>query len=89
MDHRDSDPPWTGGHCRSRELAGARPPAAPGLGITGEEAGEVEEATGITLACSSELGKRRIGGAMAGKNPAASGSVGARYGAGEEERRVW
>jgi hypothetical protein len=22
-------PPWTGGHCLSRELAGARPPAAP------------------------------------------------------------
>ncbi len=89
MDHRDSGPPWTGGHCRSRELAGARPPTAPGLGITGEEAGEVEEATGITLACSSELGKQRIGGATALRNPAASSSVGARYGAGEEERRVW
>jgi hypothetical protein len=22
-------PPWTGGHCRAWELAGARPPAAP------------------------------------------------------------
>jgi hypothetical protein len=22
-------PPWTGGHCRSRDLAGAWPPAAP------------------------------------------------------------
>jgi hypothetical protein len=48
-------------------FTGVRPPATPGLGITGEEAGEVEEATGITLACSSELGKRRIGGATAGK----------------------
>ncbi len=49
----------------------------------------MEEATGITLACSSELGKRGIGGATAGRNPVASGSVGAWYGAGEEERRVW
>jgi hypothetical protein len=26
---RRPSPPWTGGHCCSRELAGARPPAAP------------------------------------------------------------
>jgi hypothetical protein len=26
---RRPGPPWTGGHCHARELAGARPPAAP------------------------------------------------------------
>jgi hypothetical protein len=26
---RRPGPPWTGGHCRAQELAGARPPAAP------------------------------------------------------------
>jgi hypothetical protein len=26
---RRPGPPWTGGHCRSRELTGARPPAVP------------------------------------------------------------
>jgi hypothetical protein len=29
VDHWDSGPPCTGGHCRSQELTGARPAAAP------------------------------------------------------------
>ncbi len=84
-------PPWTNVGVNSGHdgaLTGARPPAAPGLGITGEEAGEVEEATVSTFVCSSELGRRGIGGATGMKNRRRSGSVGARSGAGERERRA-
>jgi hypothetical protein len=40
VDHRDSGPPWTGGHCRSPELAGAQPPAAPVPESSDQGAGE-------------------------------------------------
>ena len=85
VDHRSSGPRWTG---RGR-LTGVWPPATPGLGVTGEGAGEVEEAAVSTLVGSSELGRRGIGGTTEVKNRRRSGSVGARSGAGEEEGRVW
>jgi hypothetical protein len=44
-------------HGRSRELTGARPPATPGLKVTGEGAGEVEEAAVSTFVGSLELGR--------------------------------
>jgi hypothetical protein len=49
----------------------------------------VEETAASTFVCSSELGRWGIGGATAMKNRRRSGSVGARSGAGEEEKRVW
>ena len=85
VDHRSSGPRWSG---RGR-LIGVRPPATPGLGIAGERAGEVEEATASTFVCSSELGRRGISGATAMKNRRRSGLVGARSAAGEEEKGVW
>jgi hypothetical protein len=39
---RRPGPPWTGGHCRSRELAGARPPAVPVPESSDRGAGERE-----------------------------------------------
>jgi hypothetical protein len=84
VDHQSSGPRCTG---RGR-LTGVRPPATPGLGVTGEGAGEVEEATASTFVCSSELRRRGIGGATRSENRRWSGSVGARSGAGEEEERV-
>jgi hypothetical protein len=74
-------------HGRPRELAGARPPAAPGLKVAGEGAGEVEEVAVSTLVGSSELGRWGNGGATEVKDRRRSGSVGARSGAGEEEER--
>jgi hypothetical protein len=65
-----------------------RPPATPGLEVTGEGAGEVEEAAVSTFVGSSELGRRGNGGAAGLKNWRRSGSVGARSGAGEEEERA-
>ena len=57
-------------------FTGVRPPATPGLGVAGEGAGEVEETAASTFVCSSELGRRGIGGATAMKNRRRSGSVG-------------
>jgi hypothetical protein len=42
-------------HGRPRELTEARSPATPGLKVTGEGAGEVEEAAASTFVGSSEL----------------------------------
>jgi hypothetical protein len=39
----DTDPPWTGGHCRARELTGARSPAAPVPESSDHGAGEGKE----------------------------------------------
>jgi hypothetical protein len=39
---RRPDPPWTGGHCRPRELTGARHPAAPVPESSDRGAGERE-----------------------------------------------
>jgi hypothetical protein len=45
-------------HSRPRELTGAWPPATPGLKVTREGAGEVEEAAAVsTFVGSSELGR--------------------------------
>jgi hypothetical protein len=51
-------------HGRPQELTRARPPATPGLKVTGEGAGEVEEAVVSTFVGSSELGKWGNGGAV-------------------------
>jgi hypothetical protein len=51
-------------HGRPRELAGARPPAAPGLKVAGEGAGEVEEVAVSTFVGSSELGRWGNGGTV-------------------------
>jgi hypothetical protein len=51
-------------HGRHRELTEARPPATPGLKVTGELAGEVEEAAVSTFVGSSELGKWGNDGAV-------------------------
>jgi hypothetical protein len=61
-------PPWTSGHGRPRELAGARPPATPGLKVVGVGAGEEEGSTEVPIPGSpgSEGGRaaeqRRNGG---------------------------
>jgi hypothetical protein len=44
-------------HGRPQELTGAWPPATPGLKVTGEGAGEVEEVAASTFVGSSELGR--------------------------------
>jgi hypothetical protein len=44
-------------HGRPWELIGARPPATPGLKVTGEGAGEVEEVVASTFVGSSEFGR--------------------------------
>jgi hypothetical protein len=49
---------------RLRELTGAWPPATPGLKVTGEGAGVVEEAAVSTFVCSSELKRWGNGGAV-------------------------
>jgi hypothetical protein len=49
-------------HARPRELTGARPPATPGLKVTGEGAREVEEAAVSTFVGSSKLGRWGNGG---------------------------
>jgi hypothetical protein len=49
-------------HGRPRELTGARPPATPGLMVTGEGAGEVEEAAVSTFVGSLNLGRWGNGG---------------------------
>jgi hypothetical protein len=62
VDHRDSGPPWTGGHCRSRELAGARPPAAPVPESSDRGAGEGEGGPTNSMAGLPRLGRRWKGG---------------------------
>jgi hypothetical protein len=51
-------------HGRPQELTRAWPPATPGLKVTGEGAGEVEEAAVSTFVGSSELGRWGNGGAV-------------------------
>jgi hypothetical protein len=50
-------------HGRPRELTGAWPPATPGLQVTGEGVGEVEEVVASTFVVSSELGRWGSGSA--------------------------
>jgi hypothetical protein len=67
VDHRDSDPPWTGGHCRSRELTGARPPAAPVPESSDRGAGEREGGPVNPMAGLPRLRGRWRGGSPATK----------------------
>jgi hypothetical protein len=62
VDHRDSGPPWTGGHGHSRELTGARPPAAPVPEISDRGAGEREDGPANSMAGLTWLGRRWKGG---------------------------
>jgi hypothetical protein len=70
MDNRDSGPPWTGGHCRSRELAGPRPPAAPMPESSDRRAGEGEGGPVNLMAGSPRLGRRWKGGLLATESSA-------------------
>jgi hypothetical protein len=51
-------------HGRPREHIGARPPATPGLKVTGEGTGEVEEVAVSTFVGSSELERWGNGGTV-------------------------
>jgi hypothetical protein len=70
VDHRDSGPPWTGGHCRSRELAGARPPAAPVPESSDRRAGKGEEGPANSMAGMLRLTRRWKGGSPATESSA-------------------
>jgi hypothetical protein len=50
-------PPWTGDHCRSQELAGARPPAAPVPESSDRGAGEREGGPANSMAGLPRLGR--------------------------------
>jgi hypothetical protein len=65
VDHRNSGPPWTGGHCRSRELVGARPPAAPVSKSSDRRAGEGEGGPANSMAGLSRLRRQWKGGSPA------------------------
>jgi hypothetical protein len=60
VDRKATGPPWIDGHCRVRELSGARPSAAPVAESFGQGAGEGKEGSprvgrqwrGVTLAVS-------------------------------------
>jgi hypothetical protein len=51
-------PPWTGGHCHSRELAGAQPPTAPVPESSNRGAGERKGGPVNSMAGLSRLGRR-------------------------------
>jgi hypothetical protein len=51
-------PPWTGDHCRSRELTGARPPAAPVPESSDRGAGERKGGPVNSMAGLPRLGRR-------------------------------
>jgi hypothetical protein len=70
VDRVASGPPWIGGHCRTWELAGARPPAAPVPECFSQGAGEGKEVPTSSTAGSPQV-KRR----WRGVSPATSGSA--------------
>jgi hypothetical protein len=74
VDHRDSGPPWTGDHCRSRELTGARPPAVPVPESSDRRAGEGEDGTTNSMAGLPRLGRRWKGGSPATESSALKGN---------------
>jgi hypothetical protein len=84
---RRPGPPWTGGHGRPRELAGAQPPAPLGLKVAGEGAGEEEGSTGVPILGSPGLGRRRSDDAMTVKAVVGKHSVSAHSGQVERGRR--
>jgi hypothetical protein len=51
-------PLWTGGHCRSRELTGAQPPAAPVPESSDRGAGERMGGPANSMAALPRLGRR-------------------------------
>jgi hypothetical protein len=55
---RRPGPPWTGGHCRSRELTGARPPAVLVPESSDRGAGEREGGSSNSMAGLPRLGRR-------------------------------
>jgi hypothetical protein len=55
---RQPGPPWTNGHCRSPELVGARPPAAPVPESSHRGAGEREGRPVNSMAGLPRLGRR-------------------------------
>jgi hypothetical protein len=59
MDHRGSSPPWTGLHCRSKELIRAQPVAAPGHGGLPRLHGKDEELVGVQFRASPKTEVRR------------------------------
>jgi hypothetical protein len=65
VDHRDSSPPWTGGHCRFRELAGARPPAVLVPESSDRRAGEGEGGPANSMVGLPRLERRWKGGSPA------------------------
>jgi hypothetical protein len=81
---RRPGPLWTGGHCRSRELIGARPPAAPVPESSDRGAGEREGGPVNSMAGLPRLGRRWKGGSPAMETSArkddSEGAVRARRG---------
>jgi hypothetical protein len=70
VDHGETGPPWTGGHCPAWELTRAWPPAAPVPESSGQGVGEGKEGP-----VSSMAGSPRVGGRWRGVSPAAAGSA--------------
>jgi hypothetical protein len=62
---RRPGPPWTGCHCRSRELTGARPLAVPVPESSNRGAGEREGGPTNSMAGFPRLGRRWRGGSPA------------------------
>jgi hypothetical protein len=79
---RQPGPPWTGGHCRSRELAEARPPAAPVPESSDRGAGERKGGPVNSMAGLPRLERRWKGVSLATEALArkgdGEGTVGAR-----------
>jgi hypothetical protein len=63
-------PPWTGSHCLSQELAGARPPAAPVPESSDQGAGERKGGPANSMAGLPRLRRR-----WKGVSPAAKASA--------------
>jgi hypothetical protein len=63
VDRGVTGPPWTGGHCCTRELTGARPPAAPVPESSGQGAGEGKEGPATSTTGSPLVGRRWHSGA--------------------------
>jgi hypothetical protein len=55
---RQPSPPWTGGHCRSRELTGAPPPAVPVPESSDRGAGERKSGPANSMVGLPCLGRR-------------------------------
>jgi hypothetical protein len=87
VEHAGPDPPWTGGHCRARDLTGAWPSAAPVPESSDQVVGEEEGSTGVPISGSPGLERRRSGGAMTVKAAVEEHSAQARSRCEERGRR--